>query len=100
MFAFSLSRRLVSTLDPAEIETFSKFDWWTNDRHMLHRYGDTRIKFVKKHLNILDTKGFSNMKILDVGCGGGILAERFCRMGGNVLGIDATERAIEDAQAH
>ena len=66
-----------------------------------------RINFIRKNLLKLDTSGksanelFEGMKVLDVGCGAGILAEGLGTMGmGSVTGIDPTPKCIELADAH
>ena len=46
------------------------------------------------------SKPFKNIKILDIGCGGGLLSEPMCRLGANVVGIDASEKNIEVAKFH
>ena len=71
----------------------------------MHNFNPIRIKYIKdnivKDFNIksLD-RPFKNIKILDIGCGGGLLSEPMCRLGANVLGIDASKKNIEVAKFH
>jgi 2-polyprenyl-6-hydroxyphenyl methylase/3-demethylubiquinone-9 3-methyltransferase len=60
-----------------------------------------RIKFIKNLVNeYFPTQGLQNLKVLDVGCGGGIACEPLARLGANVTGIDASEEAIDVAKDH
>ena len=98
-----------TTINKEEIDKFSKIadEWWNPEGKFkpLHMFNPIRIKYIKeniiKHFNI-DKKTFplSKLKILDIGCGGGLITEPMCRLGANVTGIDASEKNIKIAKAH
>ncbi len=98
-----------STINKEEIEKFSKMaeDWWdpVGKFKPLHKFNPIRIEYIKN--NIVKTlklkkgkKPLENVKILDVGCGGGLLSEPMCRMGADVTGIDASSKNINIAKIH
>ena len=99
----------MNSINKKEIEKFSKIaeEWWNPNGKFkpLHNFNPIRIKYIKdnivKDFNIksLD-RPFKNIKILDIGCGGGLLSEPMCRLGANVLGIDASKKNIEVAKFH
>ena len=71
----------------------------------LHKFNPIRISYIKE--NIINTfklknkdKPLKNLKILDIGCGGGLLSEPMCRLGADVTGIDASEKNIQVAKLH
>ena len=100
----------MTTIDKIEIEKFSKLakDWWNPNGKFkpLHLFNPTRIKFIKEKLishfklepNI--EKPLKKLKILDIGCGGGLLCEPLSRLGANMTGIDASRNNIEVAKLH
>ena len=83
-------------------------DWWNEKGafHPLHALNPCRIDFLLKHMtarNLLKNdpvKPLMGIKILDVGCGGGIFCEPLARLGGDVTGIDLSAPSIEVARAH
>ena len=98
-----------STINKKEIEKFSKIaeEWWNPDGNFkpLHKFNPIRIEYIKN--NIIETlelsnkqKPLSGVKILDIGCGGGLLSEPMSRMGAEVTGIDASEKNIKIAKLH
>ena len=98
-----------STINKKEIDKFSKIaeDWWNPEGKFkpLHQFNPERIKYIKdntiKHFNLINKdKPFKNLNILDIGCGGGLLSEPMSRLGGNVTGIDASEKNIISAKIH
>jgi 2-polyprenyl-6-hydroxyphenyl methylase/3-demethylubiquinone-9 3-methyltransferase len=101
---------MTSTIDPKEIEKFTKMadEWWspTGKFKPLHKFNPIRISYLRKKISqhfSLDEKSltpFKDLKILDVGCGGGLISEPFTRMGAQVTGIDAGEKNIKVAQLH
>jgi 2-polyprenyl-6-hydroxyphenyl methylase/3-demethylubiquinone-9 3-methyltransferase len=99
----------MNSINKKEIEKFSKIaeEWWNPQGKFkpLHNFNPIRIKYIRdniiKDFNIksLD-KPFKNLKILDIGCGGGLLSEPMCRLGANVVGIDASKKNIGVAKLH
>ena len=98
-----------NTLDKKEIEKFSKIaeEWWnpTGKFRPLHKFNPIRIKYIKDNLiNDFDLKDkkkpLDGLKILDIGCGGGLLSEPMARLGARVTGIDPVKRNIEIAKHH
>jgi len=98
-----------STINKKEIDKFSKIaeDWWNPEGKFkpLHQFNPERIKYIRdntiKHFNLTNKdKPFKNLNILDIGCGGGLLSEPMSRLGGNVTGIDASEKNIISAKIH
>jgi len=99
----------MNSINKKEIEKFSKIaeEWWNPEGKFkpLHNFNPIRIKYIKdnivKDFNIkYSDKPFKNIKILDIGCGGGLLSEPMCRLGANVVGIDASAKNIEVAKFH
>ncbi len=82
-------------------EKFS-FDWWNTKGKFkaLHTYNFVRVDFIKKSLKRNSLDCLKNIKVLDIGCGGGILCEPLTRLGAEVTGIDTSKKAIRTARAH
>ena len=98
-----------TTINKEEIDKFSKIadEWWDPDGKFkpLHAFNPIRIKYIKdniiKHFKIeKKILPLSKLKILDIGCGGGLIAEPMTRLGASVTGIDASEKNIKIAKAH
>ena len=98
-----------STINKKEIEKFSKIaeEWWDpfGKFKPLHKFNPVRISYIKD--NIIKTfktqnkkRPLDKIKILDIGCGGGLLSEPMCRLGADVTGIDASEKNIKIASLH
>src|ERR1700722_7384167 len=87
-----------TNIDHDEIHKFSAIqeDWWNPDGQCapLHHINPLRLVFIKQHAEL------KNQKILDVGCGGGILSEALAQAGADVTGIDLSQSALETAQKH
>ena len=99
----------MTSVNKKEIDKFSKManEWWDPEGKFkpLHKFNPTRIKYIKE--NIINnfklknkSKPLSGIKILDIGCGGGLLSEPMSRMGANVTGIDASDKKIKIAKLH
>jgi 2-polyprenyl-6-hydroxyphenyl methylase/3-demethylubiquinone-9 3-methyltransferase len=92
-----------SSIDSAEVAKFSAqaYDWWnpTGNFRPLHKMNPARIQFLKSNL-ANEAKDIRGLRILDVGCGAGILSESLARLGGNVIGVDASKEAIEAGIEH
>ena len=98
-----------NTINKKEIEKFSKIaeEWWNPHGKFkpLHKFNPIRISYIKQ--NIINTfkltnkeKPLNKVKILDIGCGGGLLSEPMSRLGAEVFGIDASEKNINVAKLH
>jgi 2-polyprenyl-6-hydroxyphenyl methylase / 3-demethylubiquinone-9 3-methyltransferase len=84
--------------DPAELEKFGKLAhrWWdpAGEFRPLHEINPLRLDWIAQHAAL------ERSKVLDVGCGGGILAEAMARRGAQVTGIDLSDKALRVAQLH
>ena len=98
-----------NTINKKEIEKFSKIaeEWWNPEGKFkpLHKFNPIRISYIKN--NIIQSfklknknKPLEKVKILDIGCGGGLLCEPMSRLGANVVGIDASDKNIKVAKLH
>ena len=99
----------MSTINKKEIEKFSKIasEWWNPNGKFkpLHKFNPIRIRYIKdniiKNFNLNpSSEPLKKIKILDIGCGGGLLSEPMCRLGADVMGIDASKNKIEIAKIH
>lgn len=101
---------IANSIDPREIEHFRSLatTWWDENGayKSLHRLNPTRLKYIRDHsiqhfdLNSKNAQPLKDLKILDIGCGGGLLCEPMTRLGAKVRGIDATAENIKSAQIH
>src|SRR3990167_6290736 len=84
--------------DPAELAKFSELAhrWWDMDSEFrpLHMINPLRLDWIQSICPI------AGLRALDVGCGGGILADSMARKGADVLGIDLSSKALKVAQLH
>ena len=100
----------MTTINKEEIQKFSKLadEWWdVNGKFKpLHMFNPIRIEYItdkiKQHFKIRNNKlnFLKGLKILDIGCGGGLISEPMARLGGEVTGIDASEKNIKIAKLH
>ena len=99
----------MNSINKKEVEKFSKIakEWWNPNGKFkpLHNFNPIRIKYVRDNIirdfNIKSSnQPLKNIKVLDIGCGGGLLSEPMCRLGANVVGIDASKKNIEVAKFH
>ena len=100
----------MSTINKDEIEKFSKLadEWWDINGKFkpLHMFNPTRIEYILDisltHLKIDKSKNLplKNLKILDIGCGGGLISEPMSRLGAEVTAIDASDKNIKIAKLH
>src|SRR5947207_11825483 len=98
------------TVDPEDIDRFAAHSagWWDPEGSFrpLHRINPARLNFIRRQLlasfgcDPRALRPFNGLKLIDVGCGGGLVAEPMTRLGFAVTGIDAAVPAIEVARAH
>ncbi|MEM1040625.1 MAG: bifunctional 2-polyprenyl-6-hydroxyphenol methylase/3-demethylubiquinol 3-O-methyltransferase UbiG [Pseudomonadota bacterium] len=99
-----------TTIDQSEVDRFSALakEWWnpTGKFKPLHKFNPVRLTYIREqvctHFN-RDPKApdaLAGLRILDIGCGGGLLSEPVARMGADVVGADASEMNIEIAKLH
>ena len=88
----------IKNLDHDEVNKFDELaaKWWDKDGEFrpLHQINPLRVDFIEERSSV------EGKKVLDVGCGGGILAEALNELGANVTGIDASENTIGVAKSH
>lgn len=106
----ALRKSLTAGSEPGSDAGFGQHaaGWWDADGPMapLHRLNPVRLKYIKdavcRTLGIVPAgqKPFKNLKIIDIGCGGGLVTEPLARLGGTVTGIDASPELIAIATDH
>jgi 2-polyprenyl-6-hydroxyphenyl methylase / 3-demethylubiquinone-9 3-methyltransferase len=99
-----------STVDPAEVARFSAYaaEWWDprGSMAMLHKFNPVRLAFIKqsacRHFDRDERRldALAGLRVLDVGCGGGVLSEPLARLGAAVVGADPAQTNIEAAKLH
>ena len=99
----------MNSINKKEIDKFSKIaeEWWDPNGKFkpLHNFNPIRIRYIKENI-IKDfkirssDKPLKNIKLLDIGCGGGLLSEPMCRLGAKVTAIDASKKNISVAKLH
>src|SRR3954471_22517501 len=99
-----------STVDPAEIAKFSKLsdEWWDPRGKMapLHKINPLRLTYIrdaacrKFDRNLRSLNCLSGLRMLDIGCGAGLLCEPFNRLGAEVVGVDPSASNIAAARLH
>ena len=97
------------TVNKKEIDKFSKLasEWWDPGGKFkpLHKFNPVRLEYIKRSIikkfnKKKLSKPLKNIRILDIGCGGGLLCEPLCKLGAEVVGIDASEKNIKIAKIH
>jgi len=97
------------TVNKKEIDKFSKLatEWWDpyGKFKPLHKFNPIRLEYIKNSIikifrNRDKKKSLKKIKILDIGCGGGLLCEPLTKLGAKVVGIDASEKNIKIAKIH
>jgi len=99
-----------TTIDTGEVERFSAMaaEWWNPNGKFrpLHKFNPVRLAYIRDHVaahfgrDPRAAKPFEGLRILDIGCGGGLLCEPMARLGAAVVGADASETNIEVAKLH
>lgn len=99
-----------SSIDPEQVERFSALaaEWWDPKGKfgVLHKFNPVRLAYIREkvggHFNRDDkiARPFEGLRLLDIGCGGGLLCEPMTRLGADVVGVDASEKNIGTASVH
>ena len=99
-----------TTIDPAEVAKFEAMaaEWWNPNGKFkpLHMLNPCRLDYITSQIaaefdrDLGTEKPFAGLRILDIGCGGGLLSEPMARLGATVVGADAAERNIPVARIH
>jgi 2-polyprenyl-6-hydroxyphenyl methylase/3-demethylubiquinone-9 3-methyltransferase len=99
-----------TTIDPAEIDKFQRMadEWWNPEGKFkpLHMLNPCRLDYITSQIaaefdrDLAAVAPFAGLRILDIGCGGGLLSEPMARLGATVVGADAAERNIPVARLH
>ncbi|MEE9330224.1 MAG: bifunctional 2-polyprenyl-6-hydroxyphenol methylase/3-demethylubiquinol 3-O-methyltransferase UbiG [Parvularculaceae bacterium] len=99
-----------TTIDPEEVEKFAKIaeEWWDpfGKFKPLHKFNPIRLGFIRDQIcthfdrDRLEKLPLKGLRLLDIGCGGGLVSEPMTRLGANVTGIDAAERNVKTALTH
>jgi 2-polyprenyl-6-hydroxyphenyl methylase/3-demethylubiquinone-9 3-methyltransferase len=105
-----MSTETASTVDPAEVERFSRMaaDWWNPKGKFkpLHRFNPVRLGYLKREISAhfdrdpQSLRALEGLRIVDIGCGGGLVCEPLRRLGASVTGIDPSRTNIEVAKLH
>jgi 2-polyprenyl-6-hydroxyphenyl methylase/3-demethylubiquinone-9 3-methyltransferase len=99
-----------STIDPAEVAKFEAMaaEWWDPDGKFkpLHMLNPCRLDYIAAQIaaefdrDLTAERPLEGLRLLDIGCGGGLLSEPMARLGADVVGADAAPRNIPVAQVH
>jgi 2-polyprenyl-6-hydroxyphenyl methylase / 3-demethylubiquinone-9 3-methyltransferase len=99
-----------ASLDPAEVEKFSKMaaEWWNPKGKfgVLHKFNPVRLAWIKEQATARLGRDpharlpLDGLRILDIGCGGGLLCEPMARLGATVVGVDPSQKNINTASVH
>ena len=105
-----MSETAKSTIDQTEVDRFSAMaaEWWDPKGKFkpLHKFNPVRLKYIRDTASAqfgrdpASHRPLEGLRILDIGCGGGLLSEPVARMGATVVGADASERNIAIASIH
>src|SRR6516164_11518691 len=103
-------QKFAGTIDNGEVAHFSRLSsqWW--DAHgplrTLHKFNPLRVAYIRDHTAVhfgrdpTRADSLAGLRILDIGCGGGILSEPLARLGASVVGVDPSEANIAAARHH
>ncbi|HAT08170.1 MAG TPA: bifunctional 3-demethylubiquinol 3-O-methyltransferase/2-polyprenyl-6-hydroxyphenol methylase [Rhodobiaceae bacterium] len=99
-----------TTIDPNELAKFTAMaeDWWNplGQFKPLHKFNPTRLAYIREKLcthfdrDSHADKPLQGLRLLDIGCGGGLLSEPMARLGADVVGADAAEANVKTAVLH
>ena len=106
----SADAAVAASVDPAEVARFSAMaeEWWdaTGKFRPLHKLNPVRLAYIRDKLaarfgrDVRKPRPFAGLRLLDIGCGGGLIAEPMARLGADVVAIDASATNIGIARAH
>lgn len=96
------------SIDPEEVEKFSRIaaEWWDPDSKFkpLHKFNPVRLEFIRDTINLHFNRSgdtpFAGLRVLDIGCGGGLVSEPMARLGADMVSVDAAEANIKTASVH
>lgn len=99
-----------TTIDEREIAKFSALarEWWDPNGKFkpLHKFNPVRLSVIRRAItghfarDVRSAKALEGLRVLDIGCGGGLVSEPLARQGADVLGADAAETNVEVARIH
>ncbi|MBB3952041.1 bifunctional 2-polyprenyl-6-hydroxyphenol methylase/3-demethylubiquinol 3-O-methyltransferase UbiG [Aureimonas jatrophae] len=99
-----------TTVDAGEVDRFSRLaaEWWnpTGKFKPLHKFNPVRLGYIREQVSLnfgcdmRSLEPFRGLRIVDIGCGGGLIAEPLARLGADVVGVDAATTNIEVAKLH
>lgn len=99
-----------SSIDPKEVARFSALaaEWWNPKGKfaVLHKFNPVRLAYIHEKLcahfdrDASLAHSFEGLRILDIGCGGGLLSEPMARLGADIVGVDASQENINTAVVH
>jgi 2-polyprenyl-6-hydroxyphenyl methylase/3-demethylubiquinone-9 3-methyltransferase len=105
-----MSEAAKTTVDQAEVDRFSRMaaEWWNPKGKfgVLHVFNPVRLDYIREQVTArlgrdpLQRRPFEGLRILDIGCGGGLLCEPMARLGATVVGVDPSEKNIKTASIH
>lgn len=101
---------MVTTVDPAEIAKFEAMaaEWWDAEGKFkpLHMLNPCRLDYITRQIaaeygrDLTTPLPFAGLRLVDIGCGGGLLSEPMARLGAEVVGVDAAAGNIPVAKIH
>ncbi|WP_337269256.1 bifunctional 2-polyprenyl-6-hydroxyphenol methylase/3-demethylubiquinol 3-O-methyltransferase UbiG [Oryzifoliimicrobium ureilyticus] len=105
-----MSEAAKTTIDQSEVDRFSALaaEWWNpaGKFRPLHKFNPVRLAYIREKASAnfgrdqRDAKPLAGLRVLDIGCGGGLLSEPLARMGADVVGADPSEKNVGIATTH
>jgi len=99
-----------TTVDPREVERFAALaaEWWNprGKMRVLHKFNPVRLSYLREKItahfgrDARAIRPLEGLRLVDIGCGGGLISEPLARMGASVVGIDPAERNVRVASLH
>jgi len=110
VFWIGIMAAAAPSIDPSEVEKFSRIaaEWWNPKGKfgLLHVFNPVRLAWIKEQAcarlgrDPLEREPLAGLRLLDIGCGGGLLSEPMARLGARVTGVDPSEKNIRSASVH